>query len=162
MSIKKKINYIKKNTKLPSYVPLPSSMIGTGLSSSAMILYAELLNRASLSQKNDMTDEFGNVYVIYPIDQLSKRLNLSETQIKRLLKELVSAGLLNKRSGGFNKPNHLFVILPGEQKGTAGETTNGTTVGAKKAPLTVHKGPTNYYNKTLDETTYTYDEGESF
>ena len=79
-----------------------------------MILYAELLNRASLSQKNDMTDEFGNVYVIYPIDQLSKRLNLSETQIKRLLKELVSAGLLNKRSGGFNKPNHLFVILPGE------------------------------------------------
>ena len=109
-----------------------------------------------------MTDEFGNVYVIYPIDQLSKRLNLSETQIKRLLKELVSAGLLNKRSGGFNKPNHLFVILPGEQKGTTGEATNGTTVGAKKAPMTVHKGPTNYYNKTLDETTYTYDEGESF
>ena len=70
--------------------------------------------------------------------------------------------LLNKRSGGFNKPNHLFVILPGEQKGTTGEATNGTTVGAKKAPLTVHKGPTNYYNKTLDETTYTYDEGESF
>ncbi|MDY4617800.1 MAG: replication initiator protein A [Lachnospiraceae bacterium] len=76
MSFEKRINYIKKNTKLPSYVPLPSSMIGTGLSSSAMILYAELLNRASLSQKNDMTDEFGNVYVIYPIDQLSKRLNL--------------------------------------------------------------------------------------
>lgn len=25
-----------------------------------------------------------------------------------------------------------------------------------------YKGPTNYYNKTLDETTYTYDEGESF
>ena len=109
-----------------------------------------------------MTDEFGNVYVIYPIDQLSKRLNLSETQIKRLIKELVNEGLLKKRSGGFNKPNHLFVILPGEQKGTTGEVTNGTTVGAKKAPLTVHKGPTNYYNKTLDETTYTYDEGESF
>lgn len=86
---------------------------------------------------------------------LQKRLNLSETQIKRLIKELVNEGLLKKRSGGFNKPNHLFVILPGEQKGTTGETTNGTTVGAKKAPLTVHKGPTNYYNKTLDETTYT-------
>ena len=78
------------------------------------------------------------------------------------IKELVNEGLLKKRSGGFNKPNHLFVILPGEQKGTTGETANGTTVGAKKAPLTVHKGPTNYYNKTLDETTYTYDEGESF
>ena len=103
MSFEKRINYIKKNTKLPSYVPLPSSMIGTGLSSSAMILYAELLNRASLSQKNDMTDEFGNVYVIYPIDQLSKRLNLSETQIKRLIKELVNEGLLKKRRGGFNK-----------------------------------------------------------
>lgn len=96
MSIKKKINYIKKNTKLPSYVPLPSSMIGTGISSSAMILYAELLNRASLSQKNDMTDEFGNVYVIYPIDQLSKRLNLSETQIKGKFGKIINGGKLDE------------------------------------------------------------------
>ena len=116
MSFEKRINYIKKNTKLPSYVPLPSSMIGTGLSSSAMILYAELLNRASLSQKNDMTDEFGNVYVIYPIDQLSKRLNLSETQIKRLIKELVNESLLKKRSGELINQITYLLFFQGSKK----------------------------------------------
>ena len=91
-------------------------MIGTGLSSSAMILYAELLNRASLSQKNDMTDEFGNVYVIYPIDQLSKRLNLSETQIKRLIKELVNESLLKKRSGELINQITYLLFFQGSKK----------------------------------------------
>ena len=83
MSIKKKINYIKKNTKLPSYVPLPSSMIGTGLSSSAMILYAELLNRASLSQKNDMTDE--------EMRQVLKDIERDGVRVTEILNDMLSS-----------------------------------------------------------------------
>lgn len=163
----KKIPYIRKETKLPKYVPIPSSLLGSKVSSTAVLLYGELLNRATLSQKNDMTDAQGNVYVIYPINQLSLALNISESQVKKLMKELVENNLLEKRSGGFNKPNHLFLHLPKEktntvQDGTRKGINNATSVVSKKQPLGEQKGATNYYSKTIDKTTYTYGEGESF
>lgn len=54
-------------TKLVDYVPLPRSLLGEDLSSTALLLYGALLDRATLSQKNGYTDELGRVYVIYPL-----------------------------------------------------------------------------------------------
>lgn len=158
----KKLNFINKNTKLPKYIPVPSSLLGGKISSTAVLLYGELLNRATLSQKNNLIDEDGKVYVIYPINQLSLTLGISESQVKKLMNELVKNNLLMKKSGGFNKPNHLFLVLPREETTSFQGSNNATSEVSKSSPLRERKVATNYYSKTTDETTYKYREGESF
>jgi DNA-binding MarR family transcriptional regulator len=165
----KKVSYIKSDTKLPQYIPIPISLVGSELTSTATLLYGELLGRTTLSQKNGMVDEEGNVYVIYPINQLSIALGISESQVKKLMKELVAAGLLVKKREGYDKPNHLYVILPtdkkvaerGEHKSNYSSSRNNTSEVSQSGSMTGHKVATNYYSKTIDENTYTYEEGES-
>lgn len=107
---KRKDNYIKRDTKLPQYIPLPQFLISMKLSQSAKLLYGVLLSRSTLSQKNNRVDENGHVYVIYPINHLADSLNGTEVTIKNALQELVDAGLLKKRRQGLGTPNHLDVF----------------------------------------------------
>ena len=72
-----------------------------------MLLY----DRARLSQMNNWLDENGRIYVIYPITELIKHIGKCRSSIKSALKELDEAGLLVRRSGGFSKPNHLYIKL---------------------------------------------------
>lgn len=76
-----------------------------------MLLY----DRARLSQMNNWLDENGRIYVIYPITELIKHIGKCRSSIKSALKELDEAGLLVRRSGGFSKPNHLYIKIPVEE-----------------------------------------------
>lgn len=57
-----------------------------------------------------------------------KELEKSETTVKTALNELDEAGLLQGRSGGFSKPNHIFLKIltevensePGENQTVGG------------------------------------------
>ena len=73
-----------------------------------MLLY----DRARISRKNRWIDKFGNVYLIFPIDELSVQIGKCKSSVKTALKELDDEGLLVRRSGGFSKPNHLYVKFP--------------------------------------------------
>ena len=66
------------DTKLTSYYPLPRELLNMELPSTALVLYAVLLDRMTLSRKNGYADETGCVYVIYPIEKLAKTLSVSE------------------------------------------------------------------------------------
>ena len=44
--------YMDSGTPLPRYYPLPQFLLDLNISSTSKILYALLLNRANLSQKN--------------------------------------------------------------------------------------------------------------
>ena len=104
--------YIRKNTPIPPFVPLPKFILRTELSLNAKLLYGLLLNRATLSQKNDWADEQGRVYVTYPIDQMAEELDRSQRTVKNALNELEAAGLLLRVRRGFQQANRLFVLLP--------------------------------------------------
>ena len=54
-------------TPLPRYLPFPKFLLDAQLSHTAKLLYALLLDRATLSRKNNWTDEQGRIYVVYPI-----------------------------------------------------------------------------------------------
>ncbi len=123
---------MKLNTVLPGYFQFPEFLLKLPLSQTAKIVYVLLYDRARLSRKNEWIDFEGNVFVIFPIKELAKKSGKGETTIKVALNELERLGLLKRRSGGFSKPNHLYVCVPTEQqilelvgKATEADVENG-------------------------------------
>ena len=109
-------NYLTVTTPLPQYLPYPRFLLDTDLSHTAKLLYTLLLDRATLSQKNNWMDERGFVYVIFPLSALSKALRCSTMSIKRALRSLEDADLIERRRGRITVPNSIFVKVPTAQK----------------------------------------------
>ena len=101
---------------LPQYLPYARFLLDTDLSHTAKLLYTLLLDRATLSQKNNWMDERGFVYVIFPLSALSKALRCSTMSIKRALRSLEDADLIERRRGRITVPNSIFVKVPTVQK----------------------------------------------
>ncbi|MFQ7321304.1 MAG: replication initiator protein A [Faecalibacterium sp.] len=99
-------------TPLPRYLPFPKFLLDAQLSHTAKLLYALLLDRATLSRKNNWTDEQGRIYVVYPIPKLAQTLGCSFSSITRSLTELTNAGLIERTRSGFSKPSRIFLEIP--------------------------------------------------
>ena len=100
------------DTKLPAYLPYPRFLLKMEISQTAKLLYALLLDRSTLSQKNKWQDGEGRIYIIYPIAEIAEILDKGSTTIKGALNELDMAGLLERERGGFSAPNRLYVKVP--------------------------------------------------
>lgn len=112
------LQHYKLDTVLTGYMPVPRALLGMELPSTAILLYAALLDRATLSRKNHYADG-GRVYVIYPIEKLAETLSVSDTAVKRHLRELESRGLIHRQRQQGNGPNRIYLNLP---TGSAGGT----------------------------------------
>ena len=100
-------NYLTADTPLPQYLPYARFLLDTDLSHTAKLLYTLLLDRATLSQKNNWVDEHGFVYVIFPLSSLSEALRCSSMSIKRALRSLEDADLIERRRGRITVPNSM-------------------------------------------------------
>jgi hypothetical protein len=80
------------------------------ISSEAKILYSLLLNRTSLSKKNEWKDELGRVYIIYPNGEIMDDLNCSEKKAIKSMRELTTIGLVKTTRQGLNRPNLIYVM----------------------------------------------------
>ena len=109
-------DYMMITTELPPYFFFPWFLLDRGLTLTAKLTYALLLDRARLSQLNGWTDEAGRVYIIFPIEKVAGILGKSMTTAKNVLAELEAAGLIERRRQQFSKPNHIYVKLPDGQK----------------------------------------------
>ena len=76
-------NYLTVNTPLPQYLPYARFLLDTDLSHTAKLLYTLLLDRATLSQKNNWVDERGFVCVIFPLSSLSDALRSRTTHSRK-------------------------------------------------------------------------------
>ena len=81
-----------------------------GLSDSAKILYSLLLNRTSLSKKNNWTDENGRIYIIYTLEELMIDLNCYQGKLNKSMTELKECGLIKTVRQGLSKPNLIYVM----------------------------------------------------
>ena len=80
------------------------------LSAESKILYGILLDRVSLSAKNDWIDSQGRVYIIYTIEDIMGDLNCGNKKAIQLLSELEEkAGLIERKRQGLGKPNLIYV-----------------------------------------------------
>ena len=109
-------DYLTVTTPLPQYLPYARFLLDADLSHTAKLLYTLLLDRATLSQKNNWMDECGFVYVIFPLSSLSDALRCSTMSIKRALHSLEDADLIERRRGRITVPNSIFVKGPTVQK----------------------------------------------
>ena len=105
-------DYITAETELPAYLPYPRFLLKMDISHTAKLLYALLLDRSTLSQKNGWQDSEGRTYIVYPIAEIAEMLDKGCTTIKGALNELDAAGLLERRRAGFSCANRLYVKVP--------------------------------------------------
>ena len=106
-----KTSYFRQNTRITHYLSFPIFLLELDISQSAKILYALLLNRATLSQKNNWFDESGRVYIMYAIEDMAKEMHKSKTTVKAALYELKQADLLERKRSDFGKPNIIFLKM---------------------------------------------------
>ena len=104
----KKVNaisdYLKPNMPLPQYLPYARFLLDADLSHTAKMLYTLLLDRATLSQKNNWVDDQGRIYVIYPLSNLAKDLDCCISSVTRAFTELEKPTLPNECATAFLNP----------------------------------------------------------
>ena len=105
-------DYMTAETIVPSYLPYPRFLLKMDLSQTAKLLYALLLDRSTLSQKNGWTDDKGRVYIVYPITEIAEILDKGRTTIQDALNELAAVGLMERKRTRFAAANHIYVKVP--------------------------------------------------
>ena len=154
-----------------------------GLSNEAKLLYGLLLERMSLSRKNNWIDKHNRVYIIFPVEEIEESLNVGHEKALNLLKELddqSGIGLVKKKRRGLGLPSILYVknfIVKGEQSTdyvpTSRSTENGiqevgktdfkksenqTSENPKNRLLEVRNSDTNNIDINNTDMSYTYDQ----
>ena len=105
-------DYLTVTTPLPQYLPYARFLLDTDLSHTAKLLYTLLLDRATLSQKNNWIDAQDRIYVVYPLSHLSKDLRCSISSVTRAFSELENAQLVERVRNGFSKPSRILLKVP--------------------------------------------------
>lgn len=94
-----------------SFIRIPKALFANpylSLSISARLLYSLFLDRMSLSRRNKWIDDNNRVYIIYSTENLAKHLGLCTNTICKLLHELESFGLIERKRRGQGKPDLIY------------------------------------------------------
>lgn len=98
-----------------SFYQIPKILIDNEAFSSldgwALILYGIMLNRASLSAENskEFTDENGNLYIIYTVEEAMQQCKKGNKFIIKTLNQLEDTGLIERKRRGLGKPSITYV-----------------------------------------------------
>ena len=126
-----------------------------GLSNEAKLLYGLLLERMSLSRKNNWIDKHNRVYIIFPVEEIEESLNVGHEKALNLLKELddqSGIGLVKKKRRGLGLPSILYVknfIVKGEQNTDHVPTSRSTENGIQEVGKTDFKKSENQTSANL-------------
>lgn len=116
------------------------------MSLEAKFIYSLLLNRMTLSQRNDWINEDNEVYLIYTREEAATTLNISYKKSIAAFKELIQNGLLYEHRQGLGAPNLLYVLkaeLTDDEATEFGENFDG------KNDENTEKEPANPVNKQM-------------
>ena len=112
------------------------------LSSDAKLLYGLMLDRMSLSMKNEWFDDENRAYIIYTIDSIMEDLGCAKEKAVKVLAELDSVkgiGLVEKVRRGLGKPDIIYVKNFASISEQMDEKENRTFGSQKIKPLEVRK-----------------------
>ena len=79
------------------------------LSSDSKLLYGLLLDRLSISIKNEWIDEEGNIFLIFSRKEAEEKLNLSDKTVTKAFKQLADVKLIYEKRQGFRRNNIIYV-----------------------------------------------------
>lgn len=81
-----------------------------GLSEGAMLLYGILLDRRSLSERNEWRDKKGDVFVYCTLETIQMTLRCAHQKATKLLMELEEVGLIRRKKQGLGRPAKIYVV----------------------------------------------------
>ena len=94
--------YIHQKPPVQSFIRLPNFLFEApsfcSLSSEAKLLYAMILRRTDLSRKNGWADDYGKIYLYYPINEVCELLHCGRQKAVDTLRELQYADLVSIKS----------------------------------------------------------------
>ena len=153
------------------------------LSNEAKLLYGLLLERMSLSRKNNWIDKHNRVYIIFPVEEIEEILDVGHEKALNLLKELddqSGIGLVKKKRRGLGLPSILYVknfiisceqavdnspILRSTENGSTEvgksdfkKSENQTSAYLKSRLLEVRNSDSNNIDINNTDMSYTYDQ----
>ncbi len=79
------------------------------VSTSAKLLYMILLDRVSISVKNNWVDKNNRVFIYYTQTEAMEKLNFGNKKVSNLFKELEKFDLINRVKQGYNQPDLIYV-----------------------------------------------------
>ena len=103
-----------------SYVPLPRFLLQDetlcDISNDAKVLYALLLDRASISRQNGYVEPDGTIRLYFTLEQAQTKLHRSRQSATRIFRELEYNGLIIRRKQGLGKPALITLNYPADAK----------------------------------------------
>ncbi len=102
-----------------SYIPFPRFLMEdslANLSNDAKVLYALMLDRASISKINGFIEEDGTIRLYFTVEQAQKKLHRSRQCATRIFRELEYSGLICRRKQGLGKPAMITLNYPSSAK----------------------------------------------
>lgn len=114
--------FCKLTTDSPaaSYVPLPRFFLQDealwDISNDAKVLYALLLDRASISRQNGYVEPDGTIRLYFTLEQVQTKLHRSRQSATRIFRELEYSGLIVRRKQGLGKPALITLNYPADAK----------------------------------------------
>jgi len=122
------------------YIKFDKELLKTGLSPRAMILYALISDRLSLSKQNGWCDSFGT-YCYYTMESIAEEMCIEKRQARRLIAELEAAELIlrQRQSGNRTKPFKIYIAPINE--GTKMSSHEGTKMSSHEGTkMSSHEG----------------------
>ena len=102
-----------------SYIPFPRFLMEDGfaeLTNDAKVLYALMLDRASISKVNGYTEEDGTIRLYFTVEQAQKKLHRSRQSVTRIFQQLEFSGLICRRKQGLGRPAMITLNYPSNAK----------------------------------------------
>ena len=99
-----------------SYFVIPRMIICdpafAGIDCAAKLIYSLMLSRLALSAENseEYTDDQGNLFIVYPVEEIGQTLQLSKPTVVKMVNQLENAGLIIKKRQGQGKPTLIYVM----------------------------------------------------
>ena len=111
-----------------SYIPFPRFLMEdcfAELTNDAKVLYALMLDRASISKVNGYTEEDGTIRLYFTVEQAQKKLHRSRQSATRIFRELEYSGLINRKKQGLGKPAVITLNYPADARLITKEEIDG-------------------------------------
>ena len=102
-----------------SYIPFPRFLMEdcfAGLTNDAKVLYALMLDRASISRQNGYVEPDGSIRLYFTLEQAQVKLHRSRQSATRIFRELEYSGLIIRKKQGLGKPALITLNYPADAK----------------------------------------------
>lgn len=102
-----------------SYISFPRFLMEDSLarlSNDAKVLYALMLDRASISRQNGYIEPDGTIRLYFTLEQAQAKLHRSRQSATRIFLELEYSGLIVRRKQGLGKPALITLNYPSNAK----------------------------------------------